>query len=217
MTTQSKKDLCWCLFWLVLFFGLTCALCTIDVQPAGPQNSTIGLAGINTGFHAFTKESALLDKLTDIPLYIAFAECAFFAFLGLYELIKRKSLLKVDRSIYALALIYIVMVVLYFVFDHMAINMRPVLIDGALEPSFPSTHTMMTLTIYGTGIVAFRQIYKNQKSLNTIVLIVSTALITFAVAGRLLCGIHWLSDIAGGLFIGATLIMLYKFLVSVFQ
>ncbi len=217
MTTQTKKDLCWCLLWFVLFFALTAALCVVDVQPAGPQNSLIGLAGINTAFHTWTGQTGLLDKLTDIPLYLAFLECAFFAGLGLVQLIRGKSLRKVDPSIYALAAIYILMAVLYVAFEHVVINMRPVLENGILEPSYPSSHTMMVVTIYGTGIVAFHTLFPKNKALSFWIPVASFALIAFAVCGRLLCGVHWLTDIAGGLLLGCALVWLYKVFVDVFH
>lgn len=217
MNTHTKKDLCWCLLWFVLFFVLTLTLCTLDVQPLGPLESMIGWAGLNTSFHTLTGQSALLDKLTDISLYIAFLEVAGFAVLGLIQLVKQKSFLKVDRQLYALAIVYIVMACFYICFEHIVINMRPVLVDGLLEPSYPSSHTMMCVTIYSTGIVAVYSLFSKHTTFDHWFTVISIALLTFGVVGRLLCGMHWFTDIAGGLLIGAALIALYKLLIDVFQ
>lgn len=214
MNLAAKKSLCVALLWFVLFFLFTACVCILDVQQIGPLGSVVGLAHINEIVRQFFNVTPLLYTLTDIPLYIALLECVFFAGLGLYQLIKNKSFKKVNPAIYWLALIYILMIGWYFGFEKLIINYRPVLIDGVLEASYPSSHTMMVVTILGTGLIGFKTIFPESDKLNFWITIVSVALITFTVCGRLVSGVHWFTDICGALLLSAAMISLYRFLVT---
>ena len=112
-----------------------------DVQPIGPNGSRVGFAAINGAFHALTGVHWALYTLTDwlglVPIGIAFG----FAVLGLVQLIRRKSLLRVDRDILMLGGFYIVVLAAYVLFETVVINYRPVLIGGKLEASYPSEVT----------------------------------------------------------------------------
>lgn len=116
---------------------------------------------------------------------------------------QKQKLQKVSAAIYGLALVYVLMVVWYVGFEKVIINYRPVLLDGALEASYPSSHTMMVVTILWTGILAFKTIFPEHQKLCFWITVLSAALITFTIAGRLVCGVHWFTDIIGALlFIG---------------
>ena len=212
MTILSKIALCQTLLWFVLFFLFTACLCVIDVKPTGPLQSNIGFSQLNNTVRLFFGVTPLLYMATDIPLYIAMVECLFFAYLGLYQLIKNKSFKKVSAAIYGLALVYVLMVVWYVGFEKVIINYRPVLLDGALEASYPSSHTMMVVTILWTGILAFKTIFPEHQKLCFWITVLSAALITFTIAGRLVCGVHWFTDIIGALLLSGAMISLYRFL-----
>ena len=131
-----------------------------------------------------------------------------FSVLGLIQLIKRKSLKKVDADIYILGAFYLLVIALYCFFETFIVNYRPVLINGYLEASYPSTHTMIICSIMGTAILQWRdRIHK--KFLKMTLVLLSTAVIFITVAGRLISGVHWFSDIIGGLFLSGALVMLY--------
>ena len=150
-------------------------------------------------------------KLTQIFGIAAIAVAGVFAVTGAVQLIKRKSLLKVDREVLMLGVVYIIVIVLYALFEKIAINYRPVILDAAegLEPSYPSTHTMLILTIFGTAVRACGYYIKNTKLLvgaRVFALIV----MALTIVGRLICGVHWLTDIIGGVLISISLICLYR-------
>ena len=126
-------------FALFLLFTLwTIALTFIDVQPIGPRNSSVGFAAMNAWFHNLTGVHMLLYTITDwaglVPVFFGFS----FAVFGLVQWIKRRNILKVDSDILLLGCFYIVVLAVYLLFENLAINYRPILINGYLEASYPS-------------------------------------------------------------------------------
>ena len=134
---------------LFVIFSLWIRL--FDVQPVGPEGSSIGFAALNVAVHDFFGMHLFWDKLTQALGLLAIAVAGVFAVTGLVQLIQRKSLLKVDKKILMLGVIYILVILLYALFEKVPFNYRPVVLDPAegLEPSYPSTHTMLILTIFG--------------------------------------------------------------------
>ena len=182
----------------------------VDVQPIGPNGSRVGFAAINGAFHALTGVHWALYTLTDwlglVPIGIALG----FAVLGLVQLIRRKSLLKVDRDILILGGFYIVVLAAYLLFETVVINFRPVLIDGKLEASYPSSTTMLALCILPTAMMQLKTRIRGD-AVRRAILGILAAFTVFMVAGRLISGVHWLSDIVGGVLLSAGLVMLYVF------
>ena len=182
----------------------------VDVQPLGPNGSCVGLAAINGAFHALTGVHWALYTLTDwlglVPIGIALG----FASLGLVQLIQRKSLRKVDRDILALGGFYIVVLAAYLLFEAIVINYRPVLIDGNLEASYPSSTTMLALCILPTAMMQLKARIRSA-AVRRAILGVLAAFTFFMVVGRLISGVHWLSDIIGGTLLSAGLVSMYAF------
>ena len=133
----------------------------------------------------------------------------FFAISGLIQLIKTKNLLKVDHEILMTGIIYAIVIILYILFEKLAINYRPVVLDKGLEASFPSTHTMVILSIAGTAIPVAGKYFKHP----LIIKIFSIAVMWLTIICRLLSGVHWFTDIIGGVLISLCLISLFKTLV----
>ena len=194
---------------LFVFFSLWIRL--FDVQPVGPEGSKIGFAGLNVAVHEFFGMHLFWYKLTQLLGVAAIALAAVFAVVGLVQLIQRKSLLKVDKKILMLGVIYILVILLYVLFEKVPFNYRPVVLDPAegLEPSYPSTHTMIILTIFGTAISVIGDYLKNAK-LVLLLKIVCLVIMAVTIVGRLVCGVHWFTDIAGGVIISLFFINLFK-------
>ena len=195
---------------LICFVVFTILVRCIDVQPVGPENSLIGFATINTAIHNFFGEHHLWYTLTQVFGVLAIGVAAAFACVGFVQLIQRKSLLKVDRSILALGFVYLAVIILYVIFEKLAVNVRPVITDEGLEPSYPSTHTMLILTILGTARYAVKKLFQNPKIVQ-ILQILCLIIMILTVIGRLICGVHWFTDIIGGLLISGTLVGFYSF------
>ena len=138
---------------LAVFALFTVAVCTVDVQFAGPDGSQVGFATVNTAFHTCTGVHLSLYVLTDwlglVPLAIAFT----FALFGLFQWIRRRSLRRVDRSILLLGVFYLLVMAAYLLFEKFAVNFRPIRIDGYLEASYPSSTTLLVLSICPTAML----------------------------------------------------------------
>ena len=185
-----------------------------DVQAVGPEGSRIGFAGLNLAVHEFFGMHLFWYKLTQALGYVAILLVAAFALLGFIQLIKRKSLLKVDKNLLILGIVYILLVLLYVLFEKVPFNYRPVILDPAegLEPSYPSTHTLLILTVFGTAIQLAGSYIKNPKLLLS-AKILALVIMGLTIVGRLVCGVHWFTDIVGGVLLSLFLISLYKELI----
>ena len=191
----------------------TIAISLIDVQAIGPQGSTVGFATLNSMVHRLTGVHMQLYTITDWLGLVAVAFGFGFALLGLAQWIKRKSILKVDRSILILGAFYIVTLAAYLFFESYVINYRPVLIAGYLEASYPSSTTLLVLCVMPTAVMQLRGRIKN-RALRKAVTFAITAFTVFMVAGRLVAGVHWLTDIIGGILLSAGLVMIYSSLIG---
>lgn len=186
----------------------------IDVSPIGPNSSSVGFSSINAFFQNLIGSHMTIYKLTEIlgiiPLIIAIS----YALVGAFELFKRKSFTKVDYEIYVLGALYIIVLGLYIFFEKCIINYRPILIDGVLEASYPSSHTLMAICICGSSIIVNKKIFKNK--ISQIENKISIFLMITIVLGRFASGVHWFSDILGGIIISiALLFTFYTIVVSI--
>lgn len=193
---------------LAAFILWTAAVRAVDVQAIGPQGSTVGFASVNCMIHDLTGVHMTLYTITDwmglIPLGIAMG----FACLGLVQWIQRKQLRKVDASILLLGGFYLTVMAAYLFFESVVINYRPVLIEGVLEASYPSSTTMLVLCVMPTAWMQFRIRIRNDRLRRCVATAVSL-FVLFMVLGRLVSGVHWLSDIIGGILLSGGLVMLY--------
>ena len=208
MKIENKNIFHMALGFLAAFMLWTAAICLIDVQAIGPLESTVGFATFNRFFHSLTDVHMVLYTITDwlglVPLGVA----AGFALLGLVQWVRRKHLLQVDSSLLALGGFYLVVMAAYCFFEQVVINYRPILIEGRLEASYPSSTTMLVLCVMPTAMMQFHSRIRN-KRLSQCVDFLIISFTGFMVVGRLLSGVHWLTDIIGGALLSAGLVMLY--------
>ncbi|MBR3795709.1 MAG: phosphatase PAP2 family protein [Clostridia bacterium] len=198
---------------LIAFVMWTVAIRFIDVQAIGPQESSVGFATINQFVHTLTGVHMSLYTITDwlglVPLMFVMG----FGTLGLIQWIKRKHLLKVDYSILVLGGFYILVMAAYVLCEVFVINYRPVLIDGYLEASYPSSTTMLVMCVMPTAIMQFDTRIKND-ALKRCVTYAITAFIVFMVIVRLVSGVHWFTDIIGGALLSTGLVLMYRAIIS---
>ncbi len=186
----------------------------IDVQSIGPNGSSVGFAAMNAAFHRLTGVHMTLYTVTDWLGLLPFGIVMGFAVLGLVQLIRRKSILKVERSILILGVFYIVVLSAYLFFEKVVINYRPVLINGRPEASYPSSTTMLALCVLPTAMMQLNGRIRNAFARRAALGLLAV-LSVFMVIGRLLSGVHWMSDIIGGILLSGGLVALYAFAVSV--
>ena len=94
----------------------------VDVQAVGQNGTKIGFADFNVWFHQLTGVHMTIYTITDwlglVPIFI----CLCFGVLGLVQLVKRRSLLKVDRDILLLGAYYMLVIAFYLIFEMITIN-----------------------------------------------------------------------------------------------
>ena len=188
------------------FLLWTAGVCLVDVRPIGPMGSEVGFAGLNGWFHGLTGVHWWLYDLTDLLGLASLGICGIFGLQGLCQWIRRKSIRRVDGELLALGGFYLAVLAVFFLFELLQINYRPVLIQGRLEASYPSSTTMLALCVLPTAMLRLRSRW---------VRFLLAALTAFLVIGRLLCGVHWVSDIIGGALLSAGLVTLYRCIISI--
>lgn len=195
---------------MALFLLLIAVLKTVDVQPIGPHGSRVGLATLNGAFRGLLGGTHMLwYDVTEALGVAAIAVACGFGLFGLWQLIKRRSLSRVDRDLYALAGLYIAMGIAYVLFEKVIVNYRPVDMGAGLEPSFPSSHTVLTCCIMSSAAWQFKRRIKSD-ALRGIAVLLCSAVMAVTVAGRLVSGVHWMTDIAGGILLSASLMEFYR-------
>lgn len=208
MKHKTRTHLAIACGFLAAFALWTAAVGFVDVQPIGPLGSCVGFASVNRFFHGLTGVHMTLYILTDwlslIPVGLGFG----FALLGLFQWIKRKSLLKVDRNILVLGGFYLAVLAAYVLFECFPVNYRPILINGVLEVSYPSSTTLLVMCMMPTALLQLKACIRHPL-LRKFVAGAITAFTVFMVVGRLVSGVHWLSDIIGGALLSSGLVMLY--------
>ena len=204
-----KKSLLIGSIFIAMFTVWTVLIQTVDVQPLGQNGTGIGFATFNCWFHHFTGANMVLYTITDWMGLVTVIICLSFAGIGLVQLIKRRSLFRVDADIRILGVYFVIVFLAYAIFERIPINYRPILIEGRMEASYPSSTTLLVLSVMPALI---EQIQRRLSGITAkrIIKIVAIAFSAFMVIGRLVSGVHWFTDIVGGVLLSAGLFKLYK-------
>ena len=193
---------------LVVFIVFTVLVRCVSVQPIGPENSAVGFAKLNGAVFRGLGVHHAWYVFTEILGYLAIVLALAFVVLALIQCVKRRGFRHMDREVKALIGLYIAAVILYVFFEVVVVNCRPVLIDGVLEASYPSSHTMLSLCILGSALRFFHEEIKT-RNLRLTAEAVTAVVMILLVVGRLLSGVHWFTDVIGGVLLGAALVSLY--------
>ena len=209
MKTNEKKTLVTGIILIFAFAVWTMLIQIIDVQAVGINNTNVGFATFNTWFHSLMGVNMTLYTITDwlglVPIFIGMC----FGFLGFLQLIKRKSLLKVDFDIRILGVYYVIVILCYLIFEMIPINYRPVFINGFAEASYPSSTTLLVLGVMPTLIFQADRRIKSDK-IKKIICVITSLFSIFMVIGRLISGVHWFTDIIGSILLSTGLFFCYK-------
>lgn len=199
---------------LAIFILWTALVDTVNVAPVGPMGSSVGMSWINGQFHRITGVHMGLYTITDKLSFIPMAIAVFFAAAGLLQWIRRKKLRLVDHDILALGIFYAAVMAAFLFFEIFVINYRPILIDGMLEASYPSSTTMLVMCVLPTAMMQAHWRIQNQLIRQTLKILMGLFMI-FMVIARLISGVHWLTDIIGGALLSAGLVLLYNAVCSI--
>lgn len=205
---KNRKNILICILLVLLSIIYTILVKYVDTSIIGPNGSVVGFSSLNSFVFNLTGNNMTLYKITEILGIIPILIALMYAVIGLIQVIDRKSL-KVDKELIALGILYIIVILIYAFFEKCIINYRPVLIDGILEASYPSSHTLLSICICGSALLINKYLFNNKKIYKyiNIVSIISMVLI---VLGRLLSGVHWASDIIGSIIISITLLKILE-------
>ena len=193
----------------IAFAVWTAMILLVDVQPLGQNGTNIGFATFNLWFHKLTGVHMNIYIITDwlglVPIFV----CMVFGCIGFGQLVQRKSLFKADYDILVLGVYYIVVILGYLIFEMIPINYRPILIEGIMEVSYPSSTTLLVLSVMPTLIFQTNRRVK-KPMIKNIIAILTICFMAFMVIGRLIAGVHWFTDIVGGVLLSAGLFCIYK-------
>lgn len=205
---KNKKNILICVLLVLISIIYTLLVKYVDTSTIGPNGSVVGFSSLNSFVFNLTGNNMTLYKITEILGIIPILIALMYAIIGLIQVIDRKSL-KVDKELIALGILYIIVILIYVFFEKCIINYRPVLIDGILEASYPSSHTLLSICICGSALLINKYLFNNKKIYKyiNIISIISMILI---VLGRLLSGVHWASDIIGSIIISITLLKILE-------
>ncbi len=205
---MKKKNIITSVILTIVSIIYTILVNNVDVKPVGPNYSEVGFAILNSHIHELLGYNKIIYKISELFGLLLLLLVVIYALIGIHQLMKRKNLLKVDKEILVLGGFYLLVFILYIVFDKVAINYRPVLMDGVLEPSYPSSHTMLALCVGISSLIVSKK-YFNKKYIKQIN-IVTIVLMAVVLLGRLISGVHWFTDIIGGVIISLTLLSYFK-------
>ena len=209
MNSSKREGFIWSGCLLLAFVLWTLLIQTVDVQPVGVNGTNVGFVAVNTWFHRLTGVHMGLYTVTDWLGLVPIAICTGFGLFGLIQWIRRKSITKVDRDILLLGGYYILVIMGYLIFEMIPINYRPILIDGAMEASYPSSTTLLVLSVMPTLLFQINRRAKSQK-VRRITAVFVLLFSAFMVMGSLVAGVHWLTDIVGAVLLSAGLYCLYR-------
>lgn len=201
---------------IILFVVWTALIQFVDVQPLGQNKTNIGFATFNCWFHKLTGVHMTIYTITDWLGLVPIIVCMVFGGVGFVQLINRRSLFKVDYDIIILGVYYIIVIIGYLIFEIIPINYRPILINGIIEVSYPSSTTLLVLCVMPTLVEQINR-RSNNDIIKKIIYIFNVCFSIFMVIGRLISGVHWFTDIVGGILLSAGLFYLYKSFVLLFE
>ncbi len=213
MKMKEKRLLLLGVVFIVLFLMWTVMIQKIDVQPVGPKMTYVGFAKFNSWFHELTGVHMALYTLTDWLGLIPVAVCLIFGTIGFNQMIGRKSLFRVDHDIILLGIYYVIVIMSYLIFEMIPVNYRPIAMNGLMEASYPSSTTLLVLSVMPTLIFQLNLRMKNGFTKRAIKGSVSLFML-FMVIGRLISGVHWFTDIIGAVLLSTGLFHIYKAMVS---
>ena len=197
------------LVWLAIFILFTVLVAVVNRQPVGPQDSVVGFADFNLSVHEAVGVHKVFHILSTILGFAAILYAAMQTFSAVRQCVQRGGPDRVAADSLAMLVVYTVTVLIYILFEFVVINYRPVLDDGALAASYPSSHSLLAVAVFLTGAQQIRIRVRNaqDRQLFTAVL---TAACVLTILARFLSGVHWATDIIGGILAGYFVLSLYR-------
>ncbi len=176
------------------------------IQPG--EEISVGFSGLNTAASDALGYSGTWYKLSKYLGYVCILAAGALCLWAVWQAISRHGIAQMDRDLSCFCLLMIAMLIFYALFEVLKLNYRPVMLEGKLDASYPSTHTLVALCgAGGAAIFVSRLKIRRELRLAGIGILGLAAFLT--VLCRLLSGVHWVTDILGGVLLSAALVQLY--------
>ena len=198
---------------LTLFIVFTILLKVVDVKD-NIEGLTIGFYSFNHYFFNLIGVNLTLDLFSDLLFYLTLASACGVGVIASIQLIKRKSLLKVDVDLLTLLVSFGLLVAIYIFFEVVVINYRPI----EPEASYPSSHVFLsTFILLSLTHVVRYMIDDNHRVIRNIVITLIYVVLGLLVIFRIMSGAHWMSDILGALMLSSGLYFLYLYFTNLIK
>lgn len=209
MTSRNRMIFAGILTALFLLFLILVK--TVDVAPIGPNGTEVGFSKMNEAARSSSGVRLGWYRLTEVFGILAILMAAGLGVIGLLQWITKKKLYKVDAEILTAGLLFLVTILLYVFFEKVVINYRPVIMPGETEPeaSFPSSHTVLIIAVMGCVMIISKK-YAPVPAARIGICSFCAAVILLTVIGRLVSGVHWITDIIGGILLGGALLAWFR-------
>ena len=213
LTNEDIKHIIFTSLMIILAVAFTIAVDKIDTTLVWGKE--IGFSNLNIAVHRLLQTSETLDLISDITMIFSALLLGGFVFMGTYQIISGKGIKAVDKEILISGAVFVLTALTYLIFEKVVINFRPVLEDGFLEASYPSTHVLLSTVINILAIDYIVNKIKNRKIMLPVVIFV-VVITVVGFGARVLSGMHWATDIVGALLFAGALIMIYYTLKGIF-
>lgn len=196
----------------LFLFCFLIILLQIDKAVIAESGKAVGLSHINKlATYSYDSDSSTFSNLL---FYATFLIVLGAVILGVFQLIKGKSLKKVDVEIIVFGISIVVAAIFWLAFDKVIkINVRPI---DASEGSYPSTHVFLTTFFLLMGRMLLLK-YKDEKSIKISSLILVIVYIIAMVLLRVSAGKHYITDVVGGVFLGLAFYFLTTGIINIIK
>lgn len=219
MTEEFRRKLL--IYAFLYLVALVLALLIFDVEAVGVGQEEIGLSSVNIWFRNLFDYgsgpgySEFLYSLSIILAYVSLAPCALWLVLYVKEHIREKNLsgIGVDKNLMTTFWLYLLSAVLCLVLRLFSINHGPVIIEGEAQSgvSFPSVFVLIYIVAWMSTIFQIRDLLSEKKTLIRVITAVSCVIMGVGIIACLTSGASWLTDVVGGILLGATMVLLSTF------
>ncbi|MBQ3830409.1 MAG: phosphatase PAP2 family protein [Spirochaetales bacterium] len=208
MRLETKQRTCTVLglAFLVIFLLFTYMVMKYDTAPVGFGGSVIGFSRFNTAFHELFPGDKGCYAASETLGYICLMLAGANAIIAIADFIRHRGIMNMHRRNIITMCYYAVVVAFYVLFEFVVINQRPT----EAEASYPSSHTMLALCVLYSEFVLLGFAAERNRSWASVFRIVCIVAMLSMIAFRLLSGVHWFTDICGGILLSLSLMMFYR-------
>jgi len=197
----------------IAFAFFTYLVKTYDVAPVGYNGAKIGFSSINLTVHEMFPWDEASYNLTKYLGYICLMAVGVNGLVAIADFFSHKGRLSHMHKRNIITCIYYVVVGgFYVLFEYFVINTRPI----SMEASYPSSHTMLALCVLYSVYVLLGFSNMDNRFMASLLRVMCVLAMISMVVFRLLSGVHWLTDICGGILLSLSLMCFYRACISGF-